>query len=550
MLQEKFRIKEKLISEEPEVKLLAYTQVPVQEGVSEEERRLISDPRVLAGESARTCYSQKLCEPKDYLDENHRKVTNEVIRSTRESGHLTTREHINFTFGLSGVSRQVVWSFLHSHPHYNSDQQSQRYVAMKPGNYLVPDLSGQALAIYEEAVKAQMEAYQRLGEILKEPAQDEYFRIFPARGRNPEKWRGEIQKKAQEVARYVLPVATYTNLWHTVSALTLMRLARTCEQYDVPTEAKMVVAKMVEVVESEVGSGFLEEIQDPLPLEETPEFYSLPTMLEDLDWINVNLRQTKKANDEFDYETGGKVSKLIGWTSSAERVLGISVRAVLGAKRYDIDNLEAVDLLLNPMRNKLLGEVLNITKMSKLSRALETVSYTFAKKISHTADSQDQRHRMTPAARPVLSAQYTGEPDYITPALIAVTPEVEGMYRDIMEKSFGAVNKLLSLRVPFEKAAYLLPNALAIRFVEQGTLLNLHHKDRLRLCYNAQEEIWRASIDEASQIEEVNPEIGKWLLPPCTVRREAGNKPYCPEGTRFCGVPVWNLKKEDYSRLI
>ena len=61
----------------------------------------------------------------------------------------------------------------------------------------------------------------------------------------------------------------------------------------------------------------------------------------------------------------------------------------------------------------------------------------------------------------------------------------------------------------------------------------------MRLCYNAQEEIWRASLDEALQIREANPRIGPWLLPPCTLRKHAGVRPVCPEGDRFCGVVVW-----------
>jgi thymidylate synthase ThyX len=101
-----------------------------------------------------------------------------------------------------------------------------------------------------------------------------------------------------------------------------------------------------------------------------------------------------------------------------------------------------------------------------------------------------------------------------------------------------------------EAAAYLLPNALAIRFVESSDLLNLHHKHKMRLCYNAQEEIWQACLDEALQIRAAEPAIGRWLLPPCSVRQLAGRKPFCPEGERFCGIAVWRLQPHEYERLI
>jgi thymidylate synthase ThyX len=97
---------------------------------------------------------------------------------------------------------------------------------------------------------------------------------------------------------------------------------------------------------------------------------------------------------------------------------------------------------------------------------------------------------------------------------------------------------------------YLLPNAVSVRFTESADLLNLHHKHAMRLCYNAQEEIWRASLDEAQQIREINPTIGQFLLPPCTLRDLAHARPVCPEGERYCGVKVWRLKLSQYERVI
>ena len=38
-----------------------------------------------------------------------------------------------------------------------------------------------------------------------------------------------------------------------------------------------------------------------------------------------------------------------------------------------------------------------------MMRALNHASYVFEKRLSHTADSQDQRHRMVPASRPMMT---------------------------------------------------------------------------------------------------------------------------------------------------
>ena len=54
-------------------------------------------------------------------------------------GHHTVYQHAHFEFGLENVSRQFVWSFLHAHPFYNSEQQSQRYVRLDRAQAYVPE---------------------------------------------------------------------------------------------------------------------------------------------------------------------------------------------------------------------------------------------------------------------------------------------------------------------------------------------------------------------------------------------------------------------------
>jgi hypothetical protein len=177
-------------------------------------------------------------------------------------------------------------------------------------------------------------------------------------------------------------------------------------------------------------------------------------------------------------------------------------------------------------------------------------AYTFRKKLSHAADSQDQRHRMTPASRPVLAAHATGEPDFVTPRLVRQDAAVERRYVEMMSRIWERIGRLRRLGVSEEFSHYLLPNAVAVRFTESTDFLNLRHKHVMRLCYLAQEEIWQASVDEATQVREVHPRLGAALLPPCSVRKEAGTTPFCPEGARYCGEPVWNYRIEDYRRVI
>lgn len=507
--------------------------------------------------TARTCYSgsgivsEEKVLPSPPADEGLRRKKadsrDRLAQDLYRAGHHTTLQHATFQFALSNVSRHFIWSFLHSHPFYNSEQVSQRYVTVREGSCAVPPLEGRARAVYEETVEAQNRAYRELCESLIPLVSREYFRRFTAREKRPEPWRKEIQKKAQEIARYVLPVATFAYLYHTVSGLTLLRYHRTAGQFDTPLEQRIVVQRMVDRL-LDHDPAYRAILEEPIPAEETTEFNVLRTVRGRLN--GSGSEATRDFIGEFDAELGGLTSKLIDFSAGNETVLARSVREVFGLTRTRMGDDEAIALALDPARNGYLGETLNTTTHSKLTRALFHPRYTFRKKLSHTADSQNQRHRMTPASRPILATHFTGEPDFITPPIVREDDRVHRSYVEAMERSWDGINRVLASGAEEEFALYLLPNAAAIRYTESTDLLNLRHKLAMRLCYNAQEEIWKASLDEASQICDVNPRIGRYLLPPCTLRQMASTTPICPEGKRYCGERVWTYALEQYQRLI
>ena len=481
------------------------------------------------------------------LDEEGRRKARErrdnLARSLYAAGHHTTFQHAHFLFVLERVSRQFVWSFLHAHPFANSEQVSQRYVRVSADDVFVPDLPERAAHTFKAAVATQHEAYRRLVELLLPVAEAELLKRFPTWQRHPKRLARQTERKAQEVARAVLPVGTHTALFHTVSCLTLFRYQRACQQFDVPTETRRVVEAMVSAAlrHDPDLAGVLEE---PLPLEATPEFALFSE-------FHGALAQSAAFREEFDRNLGGLTSRLVGPAGdNVEKVAG-AVRAVLGLPTARLSAEEAVRLVLDPSVNRLLGEDLNLSTLSKLGRCLHHAHYTFAKKLSHAADSQDQRHRMTPAARPLLAAVVDDQPDVVVPRLIAHAGEAtRKVFDEAVDRAWEGAAAVRRAGGSGEAAAYLLPNALAIRFVESSDLLNLHHKHKMRLCYNAQEEIWQACLDEALQIRAAEPAIGRWLLPPCSVRQLAGRKPFCPEGERFCGIAVWRLQPAAYRRII
>jgi len=424
-----------------------------------------------------------------------------------------------------------VWSFLHAHPFYNSEQQSQRYVRLDRVQAYIPDESrvfGAAeRAIYEKAVARAWEHYRELTLVLEPTARqilaDIWHLSSMSHPKRVQKVARQSEKRAIEVARYVLPVAAFTTMVHTISGIVLHRLYRMQAASDTPSEARRVIGEMVARVR-EVDAQFFDRF-DNEPMDAPPEWHDAA-------------RNGEAFAREFDAKLSGLTSKLVDYSPATPAVIADAYRAVVGLTAAECSDAEALDRMLNPARNPYRRETLNIGVHAPLMRPLQHANFTFAKKISHTADSQDQRHRMVPGSRPLLTLADTRSPDYITPMLIRDNPRALAIYEMAMEEAWTAKNELLERGVAPEFALYLLPNAKAIRLVESGSVLHLLHKWTMRTCFNAQEEIYQSSIEEVEQVRAIFPELARYIGPPCHLR--AGiSTPICTEGSHFCGVKVW-----------
>ncbi len=491
-------------------------------------RRWFGTPYDDAIAAARTCYSDRVITPEEITPGQRERIG----PLTFEAGHHTVYQHASFEFALEGVSRQLVWSFLHRQPFYNSEQQSQRYVVLTHVRAHVPSvLGGKDRELYERAVTEAWLAYAELTELLKPVVRERLSELWGFTRRRSEQFRRsverDIEKRAIETARYVIPVACETALVHTISGLVLHRLRRMAAASDVPFEAENVVRRMVEEVERIDPDFFRYVGRGPLAEEEVLEARIGRPGPVSAEWLST-----------FDASLEGRRSRLVAWTPEGTTRVSDAVRAVLGLSPAELDDAAALSLVLDPRRNPHRLDTLNVSMHSPAMQALEHVHYTFRKRLSHTADSQDQRHRMVPGSRPLLSRHDTFAPDVIVPELINSSPAARRRFDEAVGMLWEAKNRLVRRGVDLRVAQYLLPNARVIRFEESGSLLHLLHKWTLRTCLNAQREIYEASMEELEQVRSVHPELAGHVGPPCVVR-DGLVRPRCTEGTHFCGVPVW-----------
>src|SRR6266849_1787739 len=208
-------------------------------------RNYFAHPFDSAIAAARTCYSARLINPEEVNDKQRLNIG----AATFFSGHHTVYQHAHFEFGLENISRQFVWSFLHAHPFYNSEQQSQRYVRLdRPQAYIPPAslfFDEKSREIYEAAIARAWNSYRELSSLLIADTRailNEIWHIGPmSHPKRLQKIDRSAEKRAIELARSVLPVAAFTTMVHTISGIVLHRLWRMSSASDTPSEARAVI---------------------------------------------------------------------------------------------------------------------------------------------------------------------------------------------------------------------------------------------------------------------------------------------------------------------
>lgn len=407
-----------------------------------------------------------------------------LLSSIFEAGHHTTLQHAHFTILIDGMSRHLIWRLLHSHPYYNSEQISQRYAKMKAENFVYPK-NGDKEAWGAYYAKV-FENYELLVEKLKTKFEECL----------PKFKKKEAIKKAQEFARYLLPQGMGAYLYHTINLTVALRyIALAKELPEVRDEAEEFVSKL---------SNALSDI-DP----------SLAPLIE-------YAKGAKAGFAEFDMAT---------------------LKKDKGVK--ESDSVKIFDVV-NPYPYEVNANYSDVLRLSNLSiDGASLGGFTSYMKLSLSADAQNQRHRRSVAVRPSLEKIYKKE--YYIPPIIERDGELLAIYKEAIEDAYEFFDSQCG-KIGFSEAVYALPNAHMIEIVERSDMASFNHKAQMRLCFNAQEEIYDIIYAQVTELRKEGVRGADKLLPPCALRSQNGIFPTCPEGPRFCGVKVWKKSFEELKR--
>ena len=438
-------------------------------------------PTDIAVGSARSCYFGKNIVSPESASKWNKK--NDLLSSIFKAGHHTTLMHYNFTFLIEGMSRLLIWRLLHSHPFYNSEQVSQRYAKMKIDNFTYPKNADKI--IWQNYYEKMFFYYEKLIELLI----PEIKKVLPKFKRQ------EAQKRAQEFARYLLPMGMNAHLYHTINVVTALRYIAAANS--IP-EAKDEVNEFVNQLEREM----LKIDEDLAPL---------------IDFA-------KKASSKFPEIDIEKIKK--------EKNI-----------KNDVEVFDIVDYDFELNENY--AGVLRLSNIWVDESILG--SFNSYIKLSLSADAQNQRHRRSPAVRVKLEDIY--KRDFYIPTIVKENKEILDLYKKAVEYSYDFFEKQKEI-LGFSEASYALLNAHNIEIIEHDDFQEFAHKSQMRLCYNAQEEIFDITYKQVKALKEKGIKSAEKFLPPCAIRNMQNIRPICPEGDRFCGIKVWKLDFEEYERFI
>jgi len=170
----------------------------------------------------------KLCYSPVGINEIQEGLTDEKVSKfldiLMDMGHESPIEHVNFTFGVEGVSRTLTHQLVR-HRIASYSQQSQRYVKLDQFEYIVPPHiknNPKANELFIKAMEQDQKYYNEITELLFKEHYDNYI----AAGNSEKNARRKAEKESIEDARYIFPNACETKIVFTMNTRTLLNFFR------------------------------------------------------------------------------------------------------------------------------------------------------------------------------------------------------------------------------------------------------------------------------------------------------------------------------------
>ncbi len=384
-------------------------------------------------------------------------------------GHNSIAEHAVFNFDILNVSRLFV-EMLERSRLASYTEKSQRYVLLQDDFVVPPEVREAGLeSVFRDAVGEQNDLYHRLYTRLRSYVFKEHPELARDQANNTllEGW-------AKEDARYVIALATETQLGMTVNARSLERMIRHLAASSL-SEARDCGRRLYEVA-VRIAPSLVRYVE--------PQDYDR-LVSEALAETMVRLRT--QTGDIPEREHGGAIVaaeevKLLGATADADD-------RVVAALLHSADDLSWEDCrgIVAKMDVREKAEVIktvcrHMQVYDSVRREFENVALHFELEISASCFAQLKRHRMAT----ITCQEYNPILGFTVPQAICEVG-MEEDFRETMARTEAVYYRIKKV-VP-AAAAYILTNAHRRRVGMKINARELYHIARLRTDQHAQWDI-------------------------------------------------------------
>ncbi|UCC92027.1 MAG: FAD-dependent thymidylate synthase [Candidatus Aenigmatarchaeota archaeon] len=398
-------------------------------------------------------------------------------------GHSSVAEHAVASIALENVSI-LATKAIEDTRLASFTEKSTRYQIFDREKYYTPGIvmKSESGGLYKKTCESLFDLYI---EIL--PKLITHFRKKnpKPKGMGDRVYESVTKARACDVARYVLPAATLTNLGMTVNARSLEHMIR-----------KLLSHPLKEM--NGIGTNIKEEV-----------LKIIPTLVKYAD-LNPYILETGRAMEslcggfELERNVKNRPVTLVGYDRDAENKLVSSIIYRYSHRQYE-DILAKVSKMNAKEKEKVFGEYLKrMGAHDPPMRELEHVYYTFDILIDYGAFRDIQRHRICTQTNQELTTTH----GYDIPEEIEKIGYGE-KFREAMksaERTFERIRK----RFPKE-AQYVVPLAFRKRTLFTWNLRELYHFVRLRSGKEGHISYRRIAWEVYRELKRVHPLLAKYI---------------------------------------
>lgn len=404
-----------------------------------------------------------------------------------EMGHSSIAEHAVFNIDVIGVSRLLVEE-IEKFRLCSYTEKSQRYVLLSD-DFVIPEeiRAARREEKFVQLIRRQNDFYHRLYEKLR-PHVFAKHQDLAADPRN----HSMIEGWAKEDARYILSLATQTQLGMTVNARNLELVLRRMASHAL-VEANEYGRKLYEIVKPITPSLIrYTERTDYDHLTGKALAQTISTCLAEMPCGKEGLSKTRSDSSAF------SPVNLIHTTPDADdRVLAAFIH--ISTNRPLADCLYLTSSLSPSHKEEIFKTAFRyMTSHDTAPRELECVDLTYELVVSASCFAQLKRHRMAT----LLCQDYTPELGVTVPDSIRET----GMEAAFLEM-IGITETLYAELIQLAPVAanYCLTNAHRKRVLMKINARELYHIARLRADRHAQWDIRNLAVEMIAQAKAVMP---------------------------------------------